>query len=216
MNKYIFLLRIKDEGDRDAVKYLDLESGQFECGHYFAGLRICGACFSGFEKELKETSLNNFETILTHEELKRLWAFDDKIHQLGYGITAGDERYHKGLKYKEEIKDIIEKLKSEENQKFFEKIQESEKEILKNDYDLTDEEITEIWDNYGQDYRDRAIVAYVYNNFDEFAEETAESYCMTGNETQKRYFNYEAWGNDLLSDGYYYKLPSGKIVSYSY
>ena len=91
-----------------------------------------------------------------------------------------------------------------------------EKEILKNDYDLTDEEINEIWDNYGLGYRDRAIVSYIYNDFDEFAEETAQSYCVVENEIQGRYFNYKAWGSDLLSDGYYYELPSGRIVSYSY
>ena len=215
--KKIFLLRLKDENDRDAVKYIDLETGKFECNHYFAGLRITGACFSGFEHELKQMNFDYFETILTNEELKRLWAFDDKIHQLGYGITQGDERYEKGLKYNDEIKDIIKKLQSEENHSFFEKIQEEEKEILKNKYNLTDEEISEIWENYGQDYRDRAIVSYICNDFHEFAEETADSYCVAENEIQKRYFNYEAWGNDLLAnDEYYLELSTGQIVMYSY
>lgn len=214
--KKLFLLRIKDENDRDAIKYLDLESGKFECGHYFAGLRICGACFSGFESELKKYDYTNFDTILTEKELNRLWNFDNKIHDLGYGITKDDERYKKGLKYNEEIKDILVKLESEENQIFFKKIQEEEKEILKNDYNLTDEELSELWDNYFGDYKDRAIVSYIYNDFDEFAEETAESYCMEENETVKKYFDYEAWGNDLLEDSTYYQLESGRVVMYSY
>lgn len=217
MNRYVFLLRIKDEQERDAVKYLDLETGKFECGHYFAGLRITGACFSGFESELKKKNIEDFETILTENEIKRLWAFDDKINQLGYGITKGDKRYQKGLHYNEEVEDIIEKLQSKENQVFFEKIQQEEKEILKNEYNLNDEEINEIWKNYGQDYRDRAIVSYIYDNFDEFAEETADSYCVAENETQRRYFNYEAWGNDLLvNDESYFELSNGQIVMYSY
>ena len=111
---------------------------------------------------------------------------------------------------------IIIKLQSKENQSFFERIQEEEKEMLKNEYNLSDEEINEIWENYGQDYRDRAIVSYIYNNFDEFAEETADSFCIAENEIQKRYFNYEAWGNDLLEDECYYELTNGQIVSYSY
>lgn len=216
MNKNVFLLRIKDENDRDAVKYLNLTTGQFECGHYFAGLRICGACFSGFENELKQYNYNDFETILTEEELNRLFDFDNKIHDLGYGITKDDERYKKGLQYNEDIKDIIAKLISEENQKFFEKIQEEEKEIIKNDYDLTDEELNELWDNYYGDYKDRAIVSYIYRDFDEFAEETADSYCVVENETAKRYFDYEKWGQDLLEDDEHCQLSSGRIVMYSY
>ena len=115
MNKYVFLLRLKDENDRDAVKYLDLETGKFECNHYFASLRITGACFSGFETELKQMNYNEFETILTKEEIQKLFDFDKKIHDLGYGITQGDERYKKGLKYNKEIKNIIEKAKKKKN-----------------------------------------------------------------------------------------------------
>ena len=217
MKDYVFLLRLKDEEDKDAVKYLDLDTGKFECNHYFAGLRISGACFSGFEAELKKEKFENFETILTKEEIEKLWAFDEKIHQLGYNITEGDEKYKKGLKYNEEIKNIIAKLLSKENQEFFKKIQENEKEILKNEYNCTDEEIEEIWDNYNQDYRDRSIVSYIYENFDEFAEETADSYCAVESEISKKYFDYEAWGNDLLeNDEYYYQLDSGRVIMYSY
>lgn len=217
MNNSIFLLRLKDEQDRDAVKYLDLDTGKFECGHYFAGLRISGACFAGFEDEVKKMSFDNFETILSQEELKRLWAYDDKIHQLGYGITEGDERYKKGLKYNEEIKDIIAKLKGTENQAFFEKIQENEKEILQNEWDLTDEELQEIGDTYSGNYRDRAIVSYIYKDFDTFAEDTAESYCVIETDIQKRYFDYDAWGQDLLNNDETYKeLSSGRIVMFNY
>ena len=99
MNK--FLLKI-NENDRDCVKYLDTEgTGAFECGHYFAGLRISGACFSGSLKEIKEQNFENITTILTEEELKRLFEFNEKISELGCGIVQGDERYQKGLEYRD-------------------------------------------------------------------------------------------------------------------
>lgn len=215
--KNVFLLRLKNETDRDAVKYLDLSTGKFECDHYFAGLRICEACFSGFEGELKKMNFNNFETILTEKELKKLFDFDDKIKQLGYGITKGDERYKKGLKYNEEIKSIIAKLTSKDNQAFFQKIQENEKEILQKEWNLTDEELQEIWNSYSLNYKDRAIVGYIYKDFNEFAEETAENYCIAETDTQKKYFNYDAWGQDLLNDDETYKeLSNGRVAMFNY
>lgn len=156
MNK--FLLKI-NENDRDCVKYIDTEEiGAFECGHYFVGLRINGACFSGYLEEIKEQNFKNITTILTEEELKRLFEFDEKIRELGYGIVQGDKRYQKGLEYKAEIQDIIDKLNGKDNEKLFEKVQEEEKEVLKKEYDLTDEDIDYIFDNYGLEYRDKCII----------------------------------------------------------
>ena len=213
--EYIFLLKT-NEDDRDCVKYLDLKSlGKFECGHYFGGVHITGACFAGFEKELKEMSYNNFETVLTEEELKRLWKFDDKIHELGYNITEGDERYLKGIKLREEIQDIVDKLLGKENQELFEKIQEDEKEYLKNEYGLDDEDIEQIFDNYYLDYRDRAIVSCVWNNIDDCAYD--EAYNMgyvDGN--NDRYFNFENFGEDLLNSENYLELRDGRVVMLNY
>ena len=68
----IFLAKELNDDDRDIVKYLEFNG--FECGHYFGGLHIVGACFSGFEKEFREkveTDYENIETILTKEELEQ-------------------------------------------------------------------------------------------------------------------------------------------------
>ena len=213
MNK--FLLKI-NENDRDCVKYLDTEeTGAFECGHYFAGLRINGACFSGSLKEIEEQSFENITTILTEEELKRLFEFNEKISELGFGIVQDDERYQKGLEYRAEIQDIIDKLNGEDNEKLFKKVQEEEKEVLKKEYDLTDEDIDYIFDNYSLEYRDRGIICCIWRDIDECAYDEAESmgYVNRGND---RYFDYEAFGEDLLNSENYLELEDGRVVMFSY
>lgn len=214
--KYVFLLKV-NENDRDCVKYLDLSSGDFECGHYFGSVKISGACFSGFEKELQEESYENFKTILTKEELDRLWKFDEELNKLGFGIEKDSEKYHKGIELKQGIQDIIDKLLSEENQKLFEEIKQEERDWLADEFDLTDEEIDEIWDNYNLDYRDRAVVNYVYSDFDDFAEETARNWGAIPNDRMERYFDYTTWGNDLLRNNEsFYLLDDGRIVELNY
>ena len=213
MNK--FLLKI-NENDRDCVKYLDTEeTGAFECGHYFAGLRISGACFSGSLKEIKEQNFENITTILTEEELKRLFEFNEKISELGFGIVQGDERYQKGLEYRAEIQDIIDKLNGEDNEKLFEKVQEEEKEELKDKYDLTDEDINYIFDNYGLEYRDRAVVSCIWRDIYECAYDEADSMGYV-NRNNDRYFNYETFGEDLLNSENYLELEDGRVVMLSY
>ena len=82
MNKYVFLAKIKNSNDRDCVYYYELDSFTFECSHYFSGLRLSGACFSGFVQELKDIVNNDFdnlETILTKEDFNKLFDIDKKI-----------------------------------------------------------------------------------------------------------------------------------------
>ena len=213
MNK-IFLAKIKNDDDRDVVKYIEFNG--FECGHYFSGLHVCGACFYGFEKELKEIvekEYDKLETILTREEFLKLFDINDRLKELGYGIEKDSERYNKGLAIIQEYKDIIEtRLLNKENELLFEKVINDEKEYLKETYDLTDELIEEIYDNYFGDYSDRAIVSYVWNDIDELVEE--EKFEL-GYENIK-YFVDDAFGRDLLDSEYYYELSDGRIVSYSY
>lgn len=213
MNK--FLLKI-NKNDMDCVRYLDTEEvGAFKCGHYFANLRINGACYCGSLKQIKEQNFENITTILTEKELRRLFEFDEKINKLGYGIVQDDERYQKGLEYKVEIQDIIDKLNGEDNEKLFEKVQKEEREELKNKYDLTDEDINYIFDNYNLEYRDREVVCGVWRDIDECAYDEAESMGYV-NRNNDRYFNYEAFEEDLLNSENYLELEDGRVVMLSY
>ena len=210
----IFLAKIKNSDDRDIVKYIEFNG--FECGHYFGGLHIEGACFSGFEKEFRELVENNFEeleTILTRDEFLKLFKLNDELKALGYGIEKDSEKYNKGLKIIAEYENTIEKkLQSNENKELFEKVIEDEKEYIKNEYNLTDDEVEEVFNNYGLEYQDRAIIGVVFKDFNEMVEE--EKWSM-GYENIP-YFNDEEFGNDLLNSENYLELESGKIVSYNY
>ena len=210
----VFLAKIKNSDDRDVVYYIEFNG--FECEHYFGGLHLCGACFCGFEKEFKdivEKDFDNLETILTKEEMSRLFELNDEIKALGYGIERDSENYNKGVAIMQEYCDTIgKKLLSDENKQLFEKVVKDEKEFVKKQYDLSDSETDEIFDNYFGGYQDRAIVSYVFNDIDELVEE--EKFEL-GYEDIK-YFDDDAFGRDLLESEYYYELDNGKIVSYSY
>ena len=210
----IFLAKIKNSDNRDCVYYMDFCG--FECEHYFGGLHLSGACFSGFEDEFRELVTNNFdelETILTKDEFIKLFELNDKIKSLGYEIERDSEKYEQGIQIMTEYQDTIgKKLFSEENEKLFEKVKNDEKEYVKNHYYLCDDEVNEIFDNYGLEYRDRAIVVTIFNDKDEMIEEEKISF---GYENQP-YFDDEAFGNDLLNDESYLELENGKIVEYAY
>lgn len=210
----VFLAKEKNSDDRDIVKYIEFNG--FECGHYFSGLHIVGACFSGFEKELRDIVENNFddlETILTKEEFKQMFAINDELKALGYGIEKDSEKYNKGIELVEKFENTIGKrLTSEENKKLFEKVIADEKEFVKNEYGLTDEEVEEVFENYGLEYQDRAIVGTIFRDFDEMVYEEKFSYGYDNTP----YFNDEEFGNDLLEDEIHYELASGRIVLYCY
>ena len=209
----MFLAKIKNSDDRDCVMYMDFKG--FECDHYFSGLHIQGACFSGYKEELKNIVENDFEsleTILTRDEFIKLFELDRQLDDLGFGIEKDSDRYNRGLEIIKEYENTIaKKLLSDENKKLFEKVVADEKEYIKNEYGLTDDEVEYVFKNYWREYQDRAIICCVFKDFDDMV--YAEKFSF-GYENQP-YFNDEEFGNDLLNSGNYLELDSGKIVYYA-
>jgi len=215
MSKATFLFKEENTDDRDCVNYIEIgRIGRLECDHYFPSINVVGACFSK-SLNIKEFDYENIKTVLTKEEMIKLNEYAEAISELGYGIKAGDERYNKGVELTESIKPIIAKLLSEKNDEVFEQVIEEEKEYLKDEYSLDDEDIDKIFDEYTLEYRDRGIVAYVYNRIEEAAEEEAESLGYVTKENE-RYFDYEKFGEDLLDNESYIELNDGRIVRLNY
>lgn len=214
MRNRLFLAKVKNSDDRDIVKYIEFTG--FECNHYFGGLHIEGACFSGFEEEFKDLVENNFEeleTILTKDEFIKLFKLNDELKALGFGIEKDSDKYNKGLEIIKEYENTIEKkLQSNENKELFEKVIADEKEYVKNEYNLSDLEVDDIFENYGLEYQDRAIIGCIFRDFDDMVYEEKFNF---GYDKQP-YFDDESFGYDLLESENYYKLDSGKIVSYNY
>ena len=216
MERKYFIAKIKNDDDRDCVKYI--EFGGFECEHYFSLFHIQGACFCGFEKEFYDMVVNNFdelETILTQDDFIKLFKANEELKGLGCGITRGDDRYNKGMEIINNILYIEDKLKSNENKELFEKVVNDEKIYCMEEYDLTSSEINYIfkeYKKYDEIYQDRGIIGCIFKDRDEMAEEEKFSFGY-GNQP---YFDNEAFAEDLLENGYYLELESGRIVSLNY
>ena len=214
MSKYLFLYREKAADDRDCCAYIEAKNPRFECGHYFGGIGLHGACYSGH----KFPDYKDIETILTETEYEELIAYNKAINELGYGIKKGDERYNKGIELSKSVQRIFDKLESSEAKEFQQSIIESEIGYLKDEYSLSDEDIEKIFDEYYLDYRDRGIVGCVFNDSSDLGYEEAWQlgYIKNGDTIAERYFDYEKFGEDLLEDENYLELDDGRVVSLNY
>lgn len=218
-NREVIFLGRKKVDDRDCCIYMNTDSVSFVCGHCFGNIIFSGACYSGYEEEeiIKEFENNEIETILNKNDIKYLFNIQNAIEELGHNIKINDERYKKGLELQQEFKEFLRKLKTPEAEDFFQKIIKEEKEYCKNEYDLTDKDIDYIFNEYNQDYQDRAIISYIYNDIEEFGREQLEAYYSNIPDSVLTYFDFETFGIDLIFDDYtYIKLEDGRVVSLSY
>lgn len=207
----LFLYRLKNDEDRDACAYIDEIPSKFECGHYFSGVRVEGSCYTSGEF----ASYEDIDTILTKNEYKMLLKFAEDIKQLGYGIKEGDSRYVKGVDLIKDIQVIYDKLQSEEAKEFEKNIMDDEKEIMMDEWNLSEDDIEEILDNCYLEYKDRAVIGYVYDDVEELAENEIEQ-CFDVPDFLTNYIDYSKFGEDLLQDEERYKeLENGRIVVYN-
>lgn len=92
-------------------------------------------------------------------------------------------------------------------------------EYLKTEYDLSDRDIEEILNEYTEDFRDRSIVSYVYDNSEEVGREEAWQlgYIKDDDSISSKYFDYKKFGEDLVNDDeYFMELWNGRVVRLSY
>ena len=213
MSQYIFLYKEKTE-DRDCCAYIEAKPMRWECNHYFGSVILHGACYSGHNFAPYE----DIKTILTEDEYNQLVKFNEEINALGYGIVKGDERYNKGVELCNAIQFVYDKLLSAENEELFNEVIEEEKEYLMDEYNLDEDDIETIFDNYGLDYRDRAVVGCVYDDTYDLGYETAWSlgYVNNNDYITERYFDFEKFGEDLLEEEQYVQLANGRCVYLCY
>ena len=195
MREYVFLFKENGTDDRDCVRYIDLEDLRKNSICYDGKFNVHGACYWKSLKE-EDADYEDITTILTETEYKML------CNPEGQDLT-----------------EIIRKLESGENEELFNEIVKEEKEYLMDEYNLDEDDIDMIFNNYGLDYRDRAVVGYVFEDCYDLGYEEAWSlgYIDSNNDSiVSRYFDYEAFGEDLANEEYYCKLTDGRIVSLMY
>lgn len=198
------MFREIDKDNRDCCSYLDAK--------YREGvlhLNTCGACFCGSSTR-GLPNYDTIETVLTEEEYN---AVSDYI-RVSKGILSNFEHLVKNLK--PIVEQAIKKLQSDEGKEFFEKIVADEKEYLKEQWNLSDKDIEDIFDAYPYEYKDRAIVGVIYEDYYELGETEALNvgyHLQSIGKIMDRYFNYEKFGEDLVeeNDGYV-ELDDGRIV----
>ena len=90
-----------------------------------------------------------------------------------------------------------------------------EKEVIAFENSLSISDVDYLLDNAPyRGYRDRELVMAVYQDWREAAETTAWE-LGTVDEQSERYFNFDAYADDLQEFESYIELPSGKVAYYS-
>lgn len=212
--KKVFLYRIKNSEDRDCCAYLENDPLRFECGHYFGRPILHGSCYCNSDW----AEYGEIETILTEEEYGILRTFDSMIGKLGYGIEKGDERYQSGVRMCESVKPIYDKLNSAAAKEFYDRIVAEEKQIVMDEYDMTEEQVEAAFKNYplNSSYQDRSIIGAIFDDASDLGYEEAFSlgYIKEGDFISENYFDYEKYGNDLLEEDQYFALDDGRCIYY--
>ena len=183
----LFFFKENDTDDRDCVCYIDTDA--IKRGY----VGVCGACFSG---KLGNPSYENVTTVLTKEEFNILWNARD---------------------YNADFDAIIAKLQSKENDMLFERVSQEEAEWLMDEYNLNEDDIEYIFNEYYGNYRDRAIVSYVYDDAYDLGYDIASQYFDASESLIERYFDFGQFGEDLISeDECYEELGNGRVVAFNY
>lgn len=145
-------------------------------------------------------SVGNFqyedvETILTKEE------FDTLANRVP--IT------------KEMVQTIIDKLYSDENEKFLNTIVDRELECLKEDYSLSDNDIDNIKNQVSNKYYlDRNCICQIYDSYKDIGEYTIEEFYDIPANLQP-YFKTEDLGQDIVDeDSRYMVMDDDRIVEF--
>lgn len=204
-----------NEDNGDYCAYIEDKPMRWECGHYFGGVCLSGAAYSGADF----ADYDNIRTVLSREEYEQLIDFSYEIRKLEYGITVGDERYEKGIALCKAIQPVYDKLQSEEATAFFEEIQVEEADYLMEEYELSKNEVYKMFDEHPYGYRDRGIICCIYDNVEDLGREEALDLGYISfkvNDVVSKYFDFKRFGRDLVDGDYaYYQLEDGRVVYFN-
>lgn len=221
MSEKIFFGKQKND-NRDCCVYIDRP--KFECGYYYHLPQPQGPCyFSKWDSDTNYYSYENLDTVLTEEEYNKFRQLIDvrqlinELDKIRDGLDKDEEKKRLADKKAEELNKFIDDyLLSEKAEEFKEKIKQGEIEFMKEEYGFDDEDIEDIYDYYGGEYFDRAIINQVFESRYDVAKEIINNNYNI-NEWIKNYIDYYKIGDDMVSgDGDYVELSDGRIVELCY
>lgn len=191
MSQYVFLYKDTSEG---YVAYIDLDDLR---RHHICCDGRYNIHNSNFTQSFKDDAIanyNNLVTILSEEELNDL-CYDNE----------------------EAMPGIITKLDSKSNTTLFLGVTMEEREVLKASWDLNDDDVDRIFDEYPLDYKDRDIVGNIYVSpyalGDEYASQTL--YIDKEMSWLRDYIDFNGIGEDLCQEEMFIKLSDGRCIIYN-
>lgn len=192
MRRTVFLFRTKSTADKFCCAYIDigdLKTMRICCDGKF---NIRGANFSMSLNG--EFDYSEIETILTENQYNRLINPDKN----------------------DCMDDIVRALTSSEAEELFEQIVDDEKEIVKDGYGLSSDEVDKIFNEYSLPYQDHSIVWRIWNSIEELGREYIEG-CYNVPKCLDNYIDYESFGESLLDNcERYVDLGNGYVAEYVY
>lgn len=191
MGKKVFLFKLKSE-DRDCVAYVDIDDIKNNRRDIVGSIIIQGACYVTGLKNIEYEDISYCQ--LTKRQFESLKKYNEK-----------------------DFNNVLTVLLSEENDNLFQIVIEEEKEFMGREYNLTEEEIEEVLDNYYGEFKDRGIISRIYNYKEDIFEELIEEGAMECDKQLLPYINIEEFVDSvILNDEIYYELYNGLIVCYNY
>lgn len=161
--------------------------------NYSHHVGIHGACYAGG----RIANYEDVQTVLSRKDFETLFSDDVSLNDFNR---------------------IVKKLTNDKGTKFFEDIKKSEIEYLKNKYNLSDNDIETIFNEYSLDYRDRAIVGYVFDNTESYGENEfwELGYESSIPEQFKDCIDYQKVGEKFIEWEDCVELEDGRIVTLMY
>ena len=188
MSKYVILYRIR--GEYDGCRYIELnDDGTIYVDYSGKPIVSNAGCVTGIYESFDEV-----QTWLTEDVFNRL------------KNTDGNDTFS----------DVVDMIASGEHKEFETYIRESELEKICAGYVLNEKDAIEVLDVYNDDYFDITIIANMWDNVADIAENYINEYSSIESWITD-YIDFHGLGEALIEDDYfYYELADGRVVQYNY
>ena len=191
MSKYVILYRVKDS--YYGCRYIELNDDNTIHTDWGGKPVISNATYVGNIRE----GFDDFDNVAT-------WLTEDVFNRMKN--TDGTDTFN----------DVVDMIANGEHKEFEAYIRESELEKICEEYALNEKDAVEVLDVYNNDYFDITIIANVWNDVGDIAENYINEYSQIESWITN-YIDFHGLGEALIEDNYScYELADGRVVEYSY
>lgn len=191
MSKYVILYRVKDS--YYGCRYIELNDDNTIHTDWGGRPIVSNAAYVGNIRE----GFDDFDNVET-------WLTEDVFNRIKY--TDGTDTFS----------DVADMIANGEHKEFETYIRESELEKICEEYALNEKDAVEVLDVYNNDYFDISIIANIWNDVGDIAENYINEFSQIESWITD-YIDFHGLGEALTEDDYfYYELADGRVVQYNY